>query len=43
MRNIVRGILGIVTVLAALHFVNAVEMRGVPHAFGQCLANPGSE
>jgi hypothetical protein len=38
MRRIVRTILGVLTVLAALHFVYAVEMRGVPHEFGQCSA-----
>lgn len=38
MRRTIRAFLGLLTVLAALHFVYAVEMRGVPHDIGQCLA-----
>jgi hypothetical protein len=38
MRRTFRAILGLLTVLAALHFAYAVEMRGVPHEFGQCTA-----
>lgn len=43
MRRTVRAILGLLTVLAALHFVYAVEMRGVPVDIGLCLAGSASE
>ena len=39
MRNASRVILGVLTMLAALHFVHAYEMRGVPNDFGQCVAS----
>ena len=43
MRRTFRAILGLLTVLAALHFAYAVEMRGVPHQIGQCTASmPGT-
>lgn len=39
MRYTARAILGLFTVLAALHFVHAYQVRGLPNDFGQCAAN----
>jgi hypothetical protein len=38
MRRTVRTALVLLTVLAALHFAYAAEMRGVPVDIGQCSA-----
>jgi hypothetical protein len=41
MRRILRTILGVLTVVAVLHFVYATEMRGVPlDQIGSCAPSP---
>jgi hypothetical protein len=38
MQRTIRTVLGLLTVLAALHLVYAYEVRGVPVEGGQCVA-----